>query len=225
MRKNLVSHMDRLGILPNDQHGSRSMRSTLTQLLAHWDAILDGLEEGGGVDVIYLDFSKAFDKVEHGVLLHKLKDCKVLGKVGVWLSKFLDSTTRQQAVVVDGSISTLSPVISGVPQGTVLGPILFLLHIADIARAVSPQTTLKSYVDDTRVQRGILDSDDDCAALQADLETIYHWADEVAMVFNGDKFEALRYWPGSAAKPSAPYLDPEGNPIQEKNTLGIWGWR
>ena len=92
------------------------------------------------------------------------------------------------------------------PQGTVLGPILFLLHIADIARSASPQTTLKSYVDDTRVQRGILDCDDDCAALQADLETIYHWADEVAMVFNGDKFEALRYWPGSTVKPSSQYF-------------------
>jgi ribonuclease P/MRP protein subunit RPP40 len=144
--------------------------------------------------------------VEHGVLLHKLKDCKVLGKVSVWLAKFLDSTTRQQAVVVDGQISSLSHVISGVPQGTVLGPILFLLHIADIARAVSAKTSLKSYVDDTRLQRSILDSAVDCEALQADLETIYQWAEEVAMVFNGDKFEALRYWPGRAARPSAPYL-------------------
>jgi ribonuclease P/MRP protein subunit RPP40 len=115
---------------------------------------LDGLEEGCGVDVIYLYFSKAFDKVEHGVLLHKLKESKVLGKVGVWLARFLDSATRQQAVVVDGSVSGLSPVISGVPQGTVLGPILFLLHISSIARVVSHLTSLKSYVDDTRVQMG-----------------------------------------------------------------------
>ena len=87
LRISLVSQMDKLNIIPNDQHGSRAMRSTLTQQLAHWDTILDGLEEGGGVDVVYLDFSKAFDKVEHGVLLHKLKDCKVLGKVEVWLAK------------------------------------------------------------------------------------------------------------------------------------------
>ena len=145
------------------------MRSTLTQLLAHFDKILDGLEEGGGVDVIYLDFSKAFDKVEHGVLLHKLKDCKVLGKVGEWLAKFLDSSTRQQAVVVEGRISALSPVISGVPQGTVLGPILFLLHIADISRNVSSKTTLKSYVDDTRVQHCIFYTQEDCTALQSNL--------------------------------------------------------
>ena len=219
LRRNLVTHMEKLNIIPNDQHGSRAMRSTLTQLLAHWDTILDGLEECGGVDVIYLDFSKAFDKVEHGVLLHKLKDCKVYGKVGVWLAKFLDSSNRQQAVVVDGRISALSPVISGVPQGTVLGPILFLLHIADIASGVSPRSTLKSYVDDTRVQRGILNAEADCTALQSDLESIYRWAEDVAMIFNADKFEALRYWPGKSAKPSAPYKDPEGNPIEEKDHL------
>ena len=78
------------------------MRSTLTQLLSHWDSILDGLEKGEGVDAVYLDFSKAFDKVETGVLLHKLRDSKVFGKVGCWLWAFLNSAHRQQAVVVDG---------------------------------------------------------------------------------------------------------------------------
>ena len=219
LRQGLVTHMEAMNIIPDDQHGSRAMRSTLTQLLEHWDSILDGLEEGDGVDVVYLDFSKAFDKVEHGVLLHKLRDCKVLGKVGVWLARFLDSSTRQQAVVVDGRLSALSKVISGVPQGTVLGPILFLLHIANIATGLSPPTSLKSYVDDTRVQRPIKDPETDCAALQADLATIYSWADEVAMVFNGEKFEALRYWPGKTAKPVEPYLDPLGRYIEEKSDL------
>ena len=219
IRKSLVNHMDMHQIIPNDQHGSRAMRSTLTQLLAHWDTILDGLEEGGGVDVVYLDFSKAFDKVEHRVLLHKLRESKVQGKVGVWLARFLDSASRKQAVVVDGRVSGLSPVISGVPQGTVLGPILFLLHISNIAREVSTLTTLKSYVDDTRVQRCILDSASDCMTLQNDLQSIYSWAEDVAMLFNGDKFEALRYWPDRAKKPDSPYLDPEGNPIIEKSHL------
>ena len=219
LRQGLVAHMDAMGIIPDDQHGSRSFRSTLTQLLAHWDSILDGLEEGDGVDVVYLDFSKAFDKVEHGVLLHKLRDCQVLGKVGVWLARFLDSSTRQQAVVVDGRLSALSKVISGVPQGTVLGPILFLLHIADIATEVSPLTSLKSYVDDTRIQRSITDPVVDCASLQADLAKIYSWADEVAMVFNGEKFEALRYWPGKIPKPACPYLDPQGRDIEERSDL------
>ena len=110
-------------------------------------AVFDGLEHGSGVDCIYLDFSKAFDKVDTGVLLHKLKDARVLGKTGKWLAAFLNQDKRQQAVAVDGHISQLSPVISGVPQGTVLGPILFLLHIADIASNTSADTATSSYVD------------------------------------------------------------------------------
>ena len=151
VRKALVKHIEESGLLPNRQHGFLAMRTTLTQLLSHWDNILDGLENGAGVDCVYLDFSKAFDKVETGVLLHKLRDAKVLWKLGCWLASFLDSSGRKQAVVVDGRISDQSPVISGVPQGTVLGPVLFLLHIADIAREVSSTTTTSSYVDNTRV--------------------------------------------------------------------------
>ena len=102
---------------------------------------------------MYLDFSKAFDKVETGVLLHKLRDAKVLGKVGVWLSAFLDPKSRMQAVRVDGRISPLVHVLSGVPQGTVLGPILFLVHIRGISHSLSQGTSASSFADDTRVVR------------------------------------------------------------------------
>ena len=116
VRRALVEHLEGNGLLPDGQHGFRALRSTLTQLLSFWDTILEELETGSGVDVIYTDFSKAFDKVETGVLLHKIKECGVRGRVGCWLSAFLDSTSRQQAVGVDGTVSSLSPVVSGVPQ-------------------------------------------------------------------------------------------------------------
>ena len=219
VRHALVSHIERHGLLPDGQNGSRAMRSTLTQLLSHWDNILEGLEQGQGVDCVYLDFSKAFDKVETGVLLHKLRDGKVLGKVGCWLAAFLDSSNRQQAVVVNGRISDLSPVISGVPQGRVLGPVLFLLHIADIAREVSQETATSSYVDDTRANRSIADTATDCQALQDDLAGIYRWAEDVNMVFNSDKFECLRFWPGKTSKPDFTYKFPDGTPIEEKEDL------
>ena len=215
VRRSLVSYLESHGFLPDGQHGFRSMRSTLTQLLSYWDAMLTKLEEGGGADAIYLDFSKAFDKVEHGVLLHKLREFGVTGKVGIWIAAFLDSALRQQAVVVDGRVSELSHVISGVPQGTVLGPVLFLVHIACIANSLSSGTQASSFADDTRVMRGIK-SISDCEVLQADLLKIYNWADEVNMHFNADKFECLRFFANQGDAPTHQYLAPDSAPIQVK---------
>ena len=192
MRRSLVNQLEGNNYLPAEQHGFRAKRSTLTQFLSFWDSILDKLEEGVGVDIIYTDFSKTFDKVETGVLLHKVKECKITGKVGLWLSSFLDSNSRQQAVLVDGCVSDLSPVISGVPQGTVLGPVLFLIHILDIACGLSEGTRATSFADDTRVQRGVVTSQD-CSRLQTDLQCIYNWAKKVNMHFNSDVFECLRF--------------------------------
>ena len=85
---------------------------------------------------------------------------------------------------VEGLVSNLSPVISGVPQGTVLGSILFLIHVSDISYGVSPKTTTSSYVDDTRVKRPVTDPESDCVAVQEDLKTIYDWAERVNMIYS-----------------------------------------
>ena len=222
VRRALVSHLDNHHLLPDGQHGFRAMRSTLTQLLSYWDKMLDKVETGGGVDAIYLDFSKAFDKVEHGVLLHKLKECGVRGRVGCWIAAFLDSSSRQQAVVVDGQISELCPVISGVPQGTVLGPILFLVHIAGISDSLSVGTEASSFADDTRVMRGV-ESAGDCDALQSDLVKVYEWAELVNMHFNADKFECLRFWAKQGDAPEYSYHSPDNNIIQVKPHLRSGG--
>ena len=121
-------------------------------------------------------------------------------------------------MVVEGRVSSLSPVISGVPQGTVLGPVLFLLHISDIAKGVSASTKTSSYVDDTRATRSIKNTQSDCHTLQQDLSSIYSWASEVNMEFNSDKFECLRYWPGGQ-KPDFQYKSPDGSIIEEKEHL------
>ena len=170
VRKVLVRHLEHCGAFPDGQHGSRAQRSTVTQLLAHWDSVLADLEQQAGSDIVYLDFSKAYDKCETGVLLHKMKEAGIMGKVGMWMAAFLDPNHRQQAVVVDGTMSALSQVISGVPQGTVTAPILFLLMISDIAEGVSPNTRVSSFVDDTRVKRCIKDPNTDCQELQGDLQ-------------------------------------------------------
>ena len=224
VRKVLVGHLEKHGLLPDSQHGFRALRSTLTQLLSYWDTLLDDMETGKGVDVIYTDFSKAFDKVETDVLLHELKECGVSGKMGCWLSSFLDPKTRLQAVVVDGRVSLLEPVLSGVPQGTVLGPVLFLVHIRNISKELSTGTTASSFADDTRVQRGI-SSQDDCSDLQGDLQLVYSWAEKVNMTFNSDKFECMRYWSDHAKAPQFQYLGPDDQPIEVKTDLRDLGVR
>ena len=88
-RKHLVNYIEVNNLLPDGQHGARPMRSTFTQLLSNWDRVLEGLQRGRGVDSVYLDFSKAFDKVETGVLLHKLRDAKITGNWAVGLERFL----------------------------------------------------------------------------------------------------------------------------------------
>ena len=101
-----------------------------------------------------------FDTVETGVLLHELKQCGVKGRLGCWLASFLDPEKRQQAVAADGRVSSLNPVLSGVPQGTFLGPVLFLVHIRNIAKDLSSGTSASSFADDTRVQRGVCSAND-----------------------------------------------------------------
>ena len=222
VRKWLVAHLEDNDLLPDGQHGFRAKRSCLTQLLAYWDSILEQLEQGKGVDAVYTDFAKAFDKCETGVLLHRLKDCGIRGKMGHWLAAFLDPSIRKQAVGVEGRLSSLTPVISGVPQGTVLGPCLFLIHLMGISSSISKETTTSSFADDTRLQRGI-SKEEDCEMLQHDLDKVYEWAAEVGMMFNAGKFELLRFWLDRESAPDILYLSPEGGPIEEKECLGDLG--
>ena len=198
--------------------------SPAVSLLSYWDNILDQLEDGKGVDAIYTDFAKAFDKCETGVLLRRLKECGVRGKMGHWLAAFLDPSVRMQAVGVEGRLSGLTSVVSGVPQGTVLGPCLFLIHLMGIADTISSETVASSFADDTRIQRGIV-SEEDCEALQDDLERVYSWAEDIGMVFNAGKFELLRFWLDREAAPDILYMAPDGGPIEEKDCLRDLGVR
>ena len=153
------------------------------------------LEDGGSVDMVYLDFSKAFDKVDHGILLHKLKALGITGHLGIWFFNFL--TGRSHFVRLPGAISGDSPVLSGVPQVTVLGPLLFLIMLSDINKDIS-ESNLISFADDTRIYSKINDVTD-CDTLQQDLNHVYDWASINNMFFNAYKLYYVSFSPNKYA--------------------------
>ena len=157
LRKYIICHLEENGLLNPGQHGFRRGRSCLSQLLKHFDKILEGLQQGKNVDVIYFDFSKAFDKVDFLVTLKKLNSLGIKGKIGRWMHNFL--TGRKQYVNVQGWKSDLVSVKSGVPQGSVLGPLLFLVLIGDIDEEVAT-SFVSSFADDTRVGKHIRNKED-----------------------------------------------------------------
>ena len=215
IRVSLVRHLEVSNKLNPNQHGFRNRRSCLSHLLAHHDLVLSSLEEGFNVDSVYLDFSKAFDKVDIGILCHKMKSMGISGTLAKWIHNFL--TNRKQHILVNGTMSKPSDVKSGVPQGTVLGPILFLILINDIDKDVSSSVSL--FADDTRVMRQV-QQEEDVEDLQKDLDKIYNWQKENNMIFNGKKFEMMRYGKNSDLKNNTSYFSPEYEDIIEvKDTL------
>ena len=169
------------------QHVFRSGRSCLTQLLHHFDDILENFLSGADTDSIYLDYVKAFDKVDHALLVEKLQRYGVHPKVVKWIESFLSDRTQQ--VVIDGHLSLAAIIISGVPQGTVLGPILFLIFINDISHCIK-DSTIRCFADDTRISRAIT-CEIDVEALQEDLDAVVEWSTKNNMTLHEDKFEYM----------------------------------
>ena len=159
-------------ILTPVQHGFRSKHSCESQLLITTDEFIQNFEGKTQTDVVVLDFSKAFDVVPHQRLLHKLDHYGIRGTTLNWIQNFL--TNRTQKVVVDGSSSESARVKSGVPQGTVLGPLLFLTYINDLPSTVSSQVRL--FADDCLLYRPIKCRADQ-EKLQRDLSALQDWAD------------------------------------------------
>ena len=166
----IMTHSDINNMLSPFQHGFRRNRSCETQLLQFTTDIANILAADKQTDVPVMDFSKAFDKVGHGQLLHKLGHYGIRGRTQRWIHGFLSG--RTQEVVVEGQHSDRVPVTSGVPQGSVLGPCLFLHYINDLPEGIG--STVRLFADDTVMYLTIA-SQTDSHKLQTDLSNLAKW--------------------------------------------------
>jgi len=182
----IVHHLESNMLINNYQHGFRKGSSCLTNLLTFLDKVVGCLDTGDDVDVVFLDFAKAFDKVPHQRLILKLESHGITGKLLSWITNWL--TNRKQRVCINGIKSSWIWVLSGVPQGSVLGPILFLIYINDLDSGI--KNWILKFADDTRIFGAIKNTDDQCM-MQKDLNTLLQWTKEWQMLFNVEKCKVM----------------------------------
>ena len=176
-------------LLDDRQHGFLCKKSCTTNMVGFCDSLALNLNDCIRTDVVYFDFSKAFDSVNYDILLHKLKHIyNIDGRLLKFLINYLSN--REQQVVIGSATSTRKPVLSGVPQGSILGPILFVLFINDLPNGISSGTELALYADDTKIWRNIL-SESDHEALQNDINYLYRWSITNKMSFHPQKCKVI----------------------------------
>ena len=217
VKRGLMEYVEKNKIMANSQHGFRPGRSVQTNLVEFLDGATKWLDEGRSFDVLYLDFSKAFDKVSHKRLLVKLEEAGVKGKVLAWIRDWLRG--RQQRVRVDDEYSDWIDVLSSVVQGSVLGGILFDLFIDDIDIAALEALIMK-YADDTKVAK-IVESIEDAQRMQELIDRLAAWADKWGMEFNVKKCKVLHF--GNKNQMHKYYMKGEElEQAKEEKDLGIW---
>jgi Reverse transcriptase (RNA-dependent DNA polymerase)/Endonuclease-reverse transcriptase len=173
IKDTITSHFKRHDLITAHQHGFRKGRSTETQLLECVNDWTLALDQGFCVDIVYIDFAKAFDSVSHNKLLCKILGYGISGKLNAWISAFLQN--RSQYVAIEDECSSVSPVLSGVPQGSVLGPVLFEVYINDLPDCLPKEITTKLFADDVKLYKVIRNLSDQ-ALLQGALDSLANWS-------------------------------------------------
>ena len=193
IRDNMMDFLVKHKLINISQHGFLKARSCLTNLLCFFEEITKWVDDGSPVDVIYLDFQKAFDKVPHQRLILKLKSHGMGNCIINWIEQWL--TDRSQRVVVDGEVSSWKSVLRGVPQGSVLGPILFLVYINDLEEGVTGKS---KFADDTKLFTKTKEIGDK-QNLQDDIDKLVKWSEKWQMLFNFGKCKCLHIGPGNTS--------------------------
>ena len=219
IRDAIVNHMISNDLFSTRQYGFIPGRSTSLQLLKMLDSVTEAIDSNDQVDIIYMDFMKAFDRVPHRRLLEKVKSYGIDGCILNWIEAFLSN--RSHCVVVNGCASSWAPVVSGIPQGSVLGPILFVLYVNDLPEVTNCDTFL--FADDTKVLSKI-SCVEDHTVLQQDLLSLQKWADTWLLKFHPDKCKVLTIKPGSGRSDEierAYYLENDGKQHKLDNVMHI----
>ncbi|CAM4601877.1 unnamed protein product [Caretta caretta] len=186
LKEKVVKDIEVNGKWDKIQHGFTKGRSCQTNLISFSEKVTDFLDKGNTVDLIYLDFSKAFDTVPHGELLVKLEKMGINMKIERWIRNWL--TGRLQRVLLKGELSGWREVTSGVPQGSVLGPILFNLFIIDLG--TKSGSVLIKFADDIKLG-GIANIEKDRDIIQEDLDDLVNWSNSNRMKFNSEKCKVM----------------------------------
>ena len=176
-----------LGLLTKYNSGFKKNDSTVNQLITLVHNIYKSLDEKNDVCMVFLDVSKAFDKVYHEGLIFKLRQLGIEGKLLKWIKSYL--TNRKQRVVLNGKMSDWKHTNAGVPQGSILGPLLFLVFVNDIVDSIDSKIFV--YADDTSIMRPIKDPEYDFQILNSDLHTLSKWAKQWHVTFNCAKTECM----------------------------------
>lgn len=188
IKDKVTQHLYDNCLIKSSQHGFMRKRSCLTNLLEFFERVTKELDAGNDMDIVYLDFAKAFDKVSHTKLLNKLKSYGIQGDILNWIHSWLSN--RKQRVVLNGEFSEWILVLSGVPQGSVLGPLLFIIFIDDIDISALNISVLNKFADDTKLGQ-VMNTDADKEVLQNCLNSLCTWADNWSMKFNESKCKIL----------------------------------
>ena len=190
IRDHIIKHMKDNNLFSQKQFGFIDGRSTTLQLLHVLHIWSDILDQGGSLDAVYCDFMKAFDKVPHKRLAHKVEKYGITGNIIGWIKSFLSE--RTQRVIIKSAESNPAPVTSGIPQGSVLGPILFVLYINDMPEVIDKDSFLYLFADDTKVFRQI-QSEEDIVQLQADVNSLVNWSKTWLLRFHPDKCISMSF--------------------------------
>ena len=215
IKDEILNHLHKHNIIQDSQHGFLPRRSCSTNLVDYLNIVTKTLDRGASFDVILVDFAKAFDKVPFDGMLAKAKAHGIDGELLLWLHDW--TKNRRQRVVINGTESTWIDVLSSVVQGSVLGPILFLIYINDLdAEILSADGSIyiSKYADDTKLGREIVD-DTDSIKLQNGLNKLVQWCQDWGMSLHPDKCVVIHF--GSKNPQNTYYID--GSQVQPADVV------